>query len=62
MNRLQQRLADLEKAIAPKDRNFVFVSYPEEDDSRSRADQRAAFDVENGVTASDTVQVRVSYS
>ena len=55
MNRLQHRLVDLEKAIAPKGRNFVFVSHPEEDDSQSCADQRAAFDVENGVTTSDTV-------
>ena len=63
MNQLQQRLAQLEQAIAPKGRQLVFVCHPEEDDDRPRADQLAAFNAKHGVTPNDTVhEIRVSYS
>jgi hypothetical protein len=62
MNRLQQRLADLEKAIAPKGRDFVFLSF--DDPKRPPyAEQLAAFHAENDIAPNDTVhEVRVTFS
>jgi hypothetical protein len=52
MNRLQQRLADLEKAIAPKGRHFCILFKGGEPSASSKAEQIAAF-AENGLTPSD---------
>jgi hypothetical protein len=61
MNRLQQRLADLESRFRAEGRHLVFICFP--DEGPSRADQRAAFDAENGVTPSDIVhEVRVNFA
>jgi hypothetical protein len=64
MNRLQQRLADLEKAIAPKGRHFVFTHFvDEEPDAPSRDERLAAFKAESGVAPSDLIhEVRVAFS
>jgi hypothetical protein len=54
MNRLQQRLADLENAIAPKGRHFVFTHFvDEEPDAPSRDERLADFKITNCVTPSD---------
>jgi hypothetical protein len=55
MNRLQQRLADLEKAIAPKGRHFAILFKDGEPSAPSRAERIAAFVAENGLSPSDTV-------
>ncbi len=62
MNRLQQRLADLEKAIAPKVRHFAFICF-EEPDMLPRADQLANFKAANGVGPGDIIHtVDVTFS
>ena len=53
MNRLQQRIADLEKAIAPKGRHFAILFKGGEPSASSKAEQIAAFRAENGLTPSD---------
>jgi hypothetical protein len=64
MNRLQQRLADLENALAPKGRHFVFTHFvDEEPDAPSRDERLAAFKAENGVASSDLIhEVGVAFS
>jgi membrane-associated phospholipid phosphatase len=51
MDRLQQRLADLEKALAPKGRHFVFTHFVDgEPDAPSRDKRLAVFKADHGIT------------
>ena len=64
MNRLQQRLAQLEEALAPKGRHFVFTHFVDgEPDAPSRDERLAVFKADHGVTPSDIIhEVRVAFS
>jgi hypothetical protein len=53
MNRLQQRLADLESRFRPKGRHFAILFMDGEPIPSSKAEQIAAFRAENGLTPSD---------
>jgi hypothetical protein len=64
MNRLQQRLAQLEEALAPKGRHFVFTHFVDgEPDAPSRDEQLTVFKAERGVAPSDLIhEVSVTFS
>jgi hypothetical protein len=63
MNRLQQRLAQLEEALAPKGRHFAILFKDGEPSAQSKADQLAAFKAESGADPSDTIhEVIVTFS
>jgi hypothetical protein len=58
MNRLQQRLAELEQAIMPKGRFLVM----REDPTRDLDEQIEAYRAENEVTERDTLIVRRTFT